>query len=110
MNAVVSLACKRAAEVYRPGYRAPEGGQHAKAAAVADMDKLAAWLESDDDLDGMTVAEARNKAAKDLELEWSDLTPTRFGTKVAESTKWTKVHKKTGNYVHRRQSLLTGIG
>ena len=88
LDAVVTLACRQAQDVYAQGYTPPEGNPHAKADALADMDRVADWLESQDDLDGMAVNEARKRALADLEIDDRDLSATAFGSSLASSTRW----------------------
>ena len=88
LDAVVTLACIEAQEVYVRGYAPPEGNPHAKADALADMDRVADWLEWQDDLHGMAVSEARKRALADLEIDDRDLSAKAFASRLASSNKW----------------------
>ncbi len=88
LNAVVTLACLQAREVYTKGYAPPDGSRLAKADALADMDRVAAWLEDQEDLDGLMVSEARKRACQDLEIEDRDLSATAFGSRLSSSVRW----------------------
>ena len=111
LDAVVSLACKQAAEVYRKGeYRAPEGSRSAKAETLADMDEVAAWLEEVDDLDNVSMADGRQRACQALELPHDAVTPTAFGLRVNGSTKWERARGTKGaRYIKRRNAWLDGM-
>ena len=88
LDAVVTLACRQAQDVYARGYTPPEGNPRAKADALADMDRVADWIESQDDLHGMAVSEARKRAFADLEIADRDLSATAFGSRLASSKRW----------------------
>ena len=88
LDAVVTLACRQAQDVYAQGYTPPEGNPRAKADALADMDRVADWIESQDDLHGMAVSEARKRAFADLEIADRDLSATAFGSRLASSKRW----------------------
>ena len=110
LDAVVSLSCRQAREVYdRATYRAPEGSVEAKADALADMDQVAEWLESQDNLDQVPVSEARVKACKALDLPLDALTAAAFGAKVSSSTKWERGRKKNVRFIARRNARLQGV-
>ena len=110
LDAVVSLSCLQAREVYdRATYRAPEGSVEAKADALADMDQVAEWLESQDNLDQVPVSEARVKACKALDLPLDALTAAAFGAKVSSSTKWERGRKKNVRFIARRNARLQGV-
>ena len=104
LDAIVSLSCLQAAEVYKDGYRAPEGSQKAKAATLADMDPVAAWLEVQDSLDMMPVGDARLLAIRALDVE--DMTPKRFGQKVKNSVKWMPGHSNSARFTQRRPAPM----
>ena len=108
LDAVVSLSCLRASEVYnRSDYRAPEGSKAAKAETLSAMDPVAAWLEERDDLDQMPVQQARLLALNELDIE--DLTPKRFGTKVKHSTRWMPGHSSSARFIQRRPTPMAGL-
>ena len=88
LNAVVSLACLQSAEVYRRPYHAPEGSRQAKQEALDEMDQVAVWLEAQDDLDGLPVADARARAVKALGLSFDALSANSLGSRVRQSVKW----------------------
>ena len=99
MNALVTMAMQYAAEVYLEGYEAPQGDTGAKGLVLSDMDEAAAWLEEQDDLHGMGVTEAWNRALAQLGMTDKELTQTRFGRKVAKSTRWDKAQVAGGTRV-----------
>ena len=110
LDAIVSLLARTAGEVYQRGYRAPEGNAATKAATLQEMDSLAPWLEEREDLDRMTVADARSLACKDLGL-WDDLTTQKFGMYLRESTKWSPGKGSHGvRIIVRRQEGFSGMG
>ena len=108
LNAIVSLACKQAAGVYAHDYRAPEGSRAAKAETLAAMDQVAAWLEEQDDLDGVLVKDARERACKALD-SW-ELTSQKLGFKLSKSTKWAPGKGTHGvRLIVRRQVGFDGL-
>ena len=98
-NAVVTLAIGYAQAVYRPGYGAPAGDAAKKVAALTEMDELAAWLETQDDLQGKGVSEVWNLALHELGLDKTELSQTKFGNKLRLSKKWDKTQVGGGGRI-----------
>ena len=96
LDAVVTLACHQARKVYLQAYEPPVGSPQGKAAALAEMDKVSDWLESQEDLDGVLVSEARIRACADLDIDPSKLSATAFGSRVSHSTVWAPHRQKGG--------------
>ena len=104
LDAVITRAVQEAAAFYRNGYVAPEGDREVKAKLLREMDEVADWLESQDDLDGMPVRHARARAMSELGLGDGDLSPTMFGLKVKDSDKWERIQRPGGGRVIQRRS------
>ena len=102
LDAIVTLAVIAAREVYLPGYVAPEGDKEAKRKTIVDMDVVAAWLEEQDDLDGISKAEARKRCLEQLEISERDLTATAFGTRVNASLRWQPHREGVARKIQRR--------
>ena len=100
LNAVVTLGLLAAREVFAPRYRAPAGSEAGKDSILEGMDPLWAWLDLQDDLDGMGVGDARLMAMKALDLD--KLSSKAFGMTVELSGRWAVKHTKTGNVLQRR--------
>ena len=88
-GAILTIRAKGFFDDSPAGYVPPGGPRDAATAAgLAEMDPLAAWLETaPDDWDGGLVEEARAQAQEDLGEE---ITATRFGTQIKHSERWDK--------------------
>ena len=95
-DAVVTLACLAAAEVYHTGYVAPAGNGQTKAAVLADMDPLATWLDEDlpDEWHGLRIGGVLEKAKSDLADP--KITARALGDRVSVSKRWCKRRPKEG--------------
>ena len=93
LDAVLTLGAMEAIAFYKPGYRAPEGRTSDKEEALADMDEVAHWLESRDDLHQVLTTDALKRANEELE---GTHTQTFFSTKITQSKRWKKgqLHKR----------------
>ena len=83
LNAVVTLGLLAAREVFPPRYRSPSGSSAGKDTILEKMDPLWAWLDAQDNLDGMGVGTARLMAMKALDLD--KLSSKAFGMTVEVS-------------------------
>ena len=93
LDAVVTLSALQAQEFYQPGYRAPVGDPSAKGETLRNMDEVAAWLEDQDDLDGISKKDLLERARDALDKP--ELTDTMLGNRVRTSTKW--MPRKSGD-------------
>ena len=88
LDAVVSMAALYAMEAYRVGYEAPQGDVVVKGRVLDDMDEVASWLEAQEDLHGLRVAEVWARAKAGLGLTDRELSQAKLGRKVSLSTRW----------------------
>lgn len=109
-DAVVTLACLTAADVYRPGYVAPAGPDEARSDVLSEMDPLATWLEDlPEEWHGQRMAAVLEKAK--VELADPNVSATALGERVTVSARWSKKRtKQGGTYGPMRIYLKSATG
>ena len=110
LDAVITMAALYATEVYKTGYEPPWGDGLVRARVLEDMDAVAAWVEAQDNLHGVRVDEAWQRAKSALGLNVRELSQTKFGTKLRHSEKWDKAQLGGGIRVVIRRGQTPPAG
>ena len=91
-DALITLAAGYAADVYKTGYRAPEGDVQSKREVIREMDPLSTWLDDlSDNGNGTTFEDLLVMVQEHVSRT---ISPQLFGRAVKASKKWELVRRR----------------